>query len=545
MSASASGTGTTPRFDGAPGPDNVFGPKVVPTPVPASFANGAAPTSSDAPGPSVNPGTVAASEGTLAQTPEPPAGRGPTPPWHTEDTSTSEWRERRTHSPYTAQTRILRRTIILRALATALLFSLAYGALAWCVNAAIVPQLAEEVADTTAPWTYLSADEYADYTDNLQGIPPENIDIVVNWDHLNAAEAKGEGAAAEDAQGTSANEASGATDAASDGADGLDLGGWDYAVRDLSTYNALRACKLPLAIGLYLAGLLVILVVALNRSLRYFNKLSTSVAALFANREAPIELPDELSIIRGELADIRAKALADNRAAAHAEQRKNELVAYLAHDIKTPLTSVMGYLTLLKEAPDLPQETRSAYAGIALDKAERLEGLVDEFFEITRYNLQSIPIERQTIDLTLLCRQVADEFYPEARARSLTIETDAPESTPIFADPDKIGRALSNIVRNALAYADAATTVRIVVSLEGDVACVRVIDRGREISPAHLQRIFEKFFREDTSRSTTQGGTGLGLAIAREIVQAHGGNIAATSDNGLTTFTVTLPRSAR
>lgn len=496
----------TPRFNGDP---------AVTAPLAGNNAESAA-TTEDAAAQSCEDGTRPA-DATGAH-------NGPTLPWNAESTTA----HRHARTPDTAQTRVLRRTIVLKAAFAALVFTIAYCVFAVWANETVVPRIADEVADTTAPWTYMSAEEYDRFINNQESNNP-NLDICVNWAHL---EPDGENAASSgEAQDTVATDA-------------LDLGDWDYAVRDLSTYNALRACKLPAAIGLYLAGLLVILIVALNRSLRYFNELSTSITALFADREAPVELSDDLSIIRGELADIRAAALADNRAAAQAEQRKNELVAYLAHDIKTPLTSVMGYLTLLKEAPELPQETRVAYADIALDKAERLEGLVDEFFEITRYNLQSIPIERQTIDLVLLCRQVADEFYPEAQARSLEIKIDAPDTAPLFADPDKIGRALSNIVRNALAYADADTTVRIVVELTEDTARLRVIDRGREISPVHLQRIFEKFFREDASRSTEQGGTGLGLAIAREIVQAHGGDITATSEHGTTAFTVTLPREA-
>ena len=210
---------------------------------------------------------------------------------------------------------------------------------------------------------------------------------------------------------------------------------------------------------------------------------------------------------------------------------------------------MLGYLELLSEPAHLPDDARREFAGIAHEKAERLDGLVEEFFEITRYNLQAIPIERQNIDLRMLCLQVAEEFYPQAKARSLTIEVDAPADVRLFADPDKLARALSNVVRNAVAYADLQTTVTIRASIEeqpGDeagaqVATIAVTDRGREISQAHLQSIFDKFFREDGARGSGKGGAGLGLAIAREIVTAHGGDIAATSERGVTTFTISVP----
>lgn len=170
-----------------------------------------------------------------------------------------------------------------------------------------------------------------------------------------------------------------------------------YRMRDVATYTFVKSFKLPLALLVFVAGWLAIILRALNRSLRYFDELSGAVGRLLADKDAPIELPTDLSIARNELAVIRSQSLADERAAHAAEQRKNELVAYLAHDIRTPLTSVLGYLDLLRETTDLPRETLRKYADIAYSKAERLESLINEFFEITRYNLSAIPIERETV----------------------------------------------------------------------------------------------------------------------------------------------------
>ena len=235
------------------------------------------------------------------------------------------------------------------------------------------------------------------------------------------------------------------------------------------------------------------------------------------------------------------------RAAKAAEERKNELVAYLAHDIKTPITSIIGYLTLLGDSPDLPVDVRARYTGIALDKAYKLEELLEEFFEITRYNLQSIPIERSRFDGALFCNQVIDEFYPLAEGRGLSLSYAGPAELEVFADAGRVARILNNVMKNAVAYADAGTEVAVHTALatgaDGFVWWqITVTDRGRELSPAHLERIFEKFFRADEARASSAGGAGLGLAIAREIARAHGGDIYAASDAGLTSFTIWIPQ---
>ena len=120
--------------------------------------------------------------------------------------------------------------------------------------------------------------------------------------------------------------------------------------------------------------------------------------------------------------------------AREAEQRKNDLVVYLAHDIRTPLTSVIGYLELLKEAPDLPLEQRAKYLSITLDKAYRLEQLINEFFEITRFNLQSIPLNRENIRLSYMLMQMAEEFYPILTPGGKSVRLDVPEDLILPGD---------------------------------------------------------------------------------------------------------------
>ncbi len=221
--------------------------------------------------------------------------------------------------------------------------------------------------------------------------------------------------------------------------------------------------------------------------------------------------------------------------------RKNELVAYLAHDLKTPLTSVIGYISLLKEAPDMPVEQRAKYTGIALEKALRLESLINEFFDITRYNLQQIVLEEETFDLGFLLMQMADEFYPVLEQHGKSISIHADEDLPVAADSAKLARVFNNILKNAVAYSYDNTEIEIYAEKRENTIHVSISNFGKTIPKQKLDMIFEKFYRLDDARSTNTGGAGLGLAIAKEIVVAHGGTISVTSEKQITTFTVELP----
>lgn len=312
--------------------------------------------------------------------------------------------------------------------------------------------------------------------------------------------------------------------------------------RDLSDYRAVVGIiEGPVIWGLYVAGLIAVALTVCARAAGQVDELTGAIEQLAEGGDKPM-LSSGLAPAQRELSRLAEHEQQQMRAARAAESRKNELVAYLAHDIKTPLTSVVGYLALLSESPDLPPDQRTRFARSALEKARSLDGMMDEFFEITRYNLSAIPVERERVDVRLLIEQVADELYPQARAHDVTIATKVPDGLEAFIDPQKMARALSNIVRNGIAFAQRGSVVSCGVERDGDGMAIVVSDTGKEISPAHIERIFDRFYREDASRG--HGGAGLGLAIAREIVEAHGGTIEAASAQGVTTFTVRVPWDA-
>lgn len=279
----------------------------------------------------------------------------------------------------------------------------------------------------------------------------------------------------------------------------------------------------------------------LNWLTGYFGKIDCGIDQLLSERPGEIHLCPELSQLEGKLNAVGQTLTQRHLEAEMAQQRKNDLVMYLAHDIRTPLTSVIGYLNLLEDAPDLTQEQRARYIRITLEKANRLETLVDEFFEITRYQMQKIPLRKETLDLFYLLMQIKEEFYPIAEKKGNTIVLTAPEDMSVYADGMKLARVLGNLLKNAAAYAHPNTEILLSAGREGDKVYISVENRGVTIPKDKLNRVFEQFYRVDEGRSTEGGGAGLGLAIAREIITLHGGDISAQSSNGITTFTVTLP----
>lgn len=279
----------------------------------------------------------------------------------------------------------------------------------------------------------------------------------------------------------------------------------------------------------------------LRRFCRYFSEVGEGIDQLVEETEGEIKLSKDMDFMARELNAVKDKLKRREEEALMAEQRKNDLVVYLAHDIKTPLTSVIGYLNLLDEAPDMPAEQKAKYVGITLKKAYRLEQLINEFFEITRYNLQSIVLDQSDINLSYMLMQMADEFYPMLAPQHKAAQVDAPEDLIIHGDADKLARVFNNIFKNAIAYSYENTTIHIRARREEDQVLIRFENQGNTIPPHKLESIFEKFYRLDSARSTNTGGAGLGLAIAKEIVLAHGGSITAQSENDRTVFLVTLP----
>ena len=284
--------------------------------------------------------------------------------------------------------------------------------------------------------------------------------------------------------------------------------------------------------------------IALSKMTRYVDQIGDGIENIVSDSNEPIHLITELKPIEIRLNEIKATIRRQELEAEEGEKKKNDLVIFLAHDLKTPLTSIVAYLSMLDSHPDMPAEEREKYTHIALEKSIRLGELINEFFDITRYNLQQIQLEPVEINLSFMLEQLADELYGVLQEKHLSCEVNVEENLMVYGDPDKLARVFDNILRNAIAYCYENTKIEIEAQEKGGSIEIIFTNQGDRIPGDMLQTIFEKFYRVDGSRSSGTGGAGLGLAIAKEIVELHAGRIMARSDDLRTQFIVTLPSKA-
>lgn len=277
---------------------------------------------------------------------------------------------------------------------------------------------------------------------------------------------------------------------------------------------------------------------------RYLESINQGIDKLLADDNEPLKLLPEMEPMEMKLNSVKRTLWQRKQDSLLAEQRKNELVMCLAHDIRTPLTSVIGYLNLLEEAQGMPPEQQAKYLRITLDKANRLERMVNEFFEITRYNSQQISLSETSIDLYYMLVQIIDEHSPALSARGNTVVLDADEELHLLGDSEKLARVFNNLLKNAVAYSYPDTEILISAKKVEGIAVISFENRGKTIPAPQLKNIFQKFCRLDDARESYTGGTGLGLAIAREIVLLHGGTIEASSFEERIIFTVRLPKAS-
>lgn len=302
-----------------------------------------------------------------------------------------------------------------------------------------------------------------------------------------------------------------------------------------------RAYFIFIIFGTTLIIVLSLLYKLLNKIFSYVFAVSESADKLFDKNVEYINLPPEMVEVEKKLNHFKTEAIKNERFARENEQKKDEIIVYLAHDIKTPLTSMIGYLSLLSEIKDMPQEQRNRYIDIALDKSYRLEDLINELFDVARFNSEKIVLEKEEINLNLMLEQIADDFYPTLKEMNKKINFTSDEKTILYADPDKLSRVFNNLIKNAVNYSKENTDIDISILNKENQATVKITNKGKQIPKEKLDKIFEKFYRLDSSRTSKTGGSGLGLAIAKEIVELHGGRIYAESDMKETTFSVILP----
>lgn len=239
------------------------------------------------------------------------------------------------------------------------------------------------------------------------------------------------------------------------------------------------------------------------------------------------------------LVDTITQAMQEERAS---EKSKDELITNVSHDLRTPLTSIIGYLGLIEDHQYQSEEDIVKYSHIAYDKAKQMKNLVEDLFEYTKVQQHGAPVNLMTVDLGQLLEQVGASFELEANKKGMAINvTCEPSPLSITADPEKLGRLFSNLVANALKYGHGASYIHLTAKQLGEKVVITVADDGEKIPAESVKHLFERFYRVESSRNKATGGTGLGLAIVQSIVELHHGSVTARSDDQETAFVVTLP----
>ena len=239
------------------------------------------------------------------------------------------------------------------------------------------------------------------------------------------------------------------------------------------------------------------------------------------------------------LVDSAVKSMDDER---KIEKSKDELITNVSHDLRTPLTSIIGYLGLIEDKQYQSEEDILKYTHTAYEKAKQMKNLVEDLFEYTKVQQHGAPVNIMQIDLNQLLEQLTASVELEGQHRGIEISSKVvPNPLMIEADPEKLGRVFNNLVANAFKYGNGASYIRVDARQRADQVEVTVANDGTPIPAQSLDHLFKRFYRAEASRSRATGGTGLGLAIVKSIVDLHHGTVTVTSDENETAFVVTLP----
>ena len=305
---------------------------------------------------------------------------------------------------------------------------------------------------------------------------------------------------------------------------------------------------------------LVIFFDLMNITLKYLSVLSGTIQEVTAgdyNVEAPIEYDDELGLLAANI-NALAKTLKDKEkeseilkenerlafdAERNAEKQKNDLITYVAHDLRTPLTTIVGYLELIKNNEHLSKEDIQKYSTVAYEKAKKLQGMMDDLFEFTSLDKADVRVHMTTLNISELILQIVDEFYPTFQEHDLTpVINIAQPNLFIQGDGQLIARVFDNLLSNAVKYGQDGNDIKIEVLTDDQNVTIKIMNYGHPIAQEDLPYIFDKFYQEDKSHSSN--GNGLGLPLVKRIVDLCDGTIRVKSLLGEgSSFTVELPKN--
>lgn len=310
-----------------------------------------------------------------------------------------------------------------------------------------------------------------------------------------------------------------------------------YFMRNIGDINSFLVIFIPLAILFFF--------LLTKPYAAYFNSISKGIHHLangdFKHR-VRISSNDEFRAIAEELNIASAKLQEAVERGEFAENSKDQLVVNLAHDLRTPLTSVLGYFDWILKDNQLTAEQVRHYTTIAYTKSQRLEKLIDGLFEITRLSNGMLPVVKSEIDISGLLMQLNEELYPVFENNDVNARLNITPNLFIYGDGELLARVFENLLANAIRYGKDGQFVDVNCHLHDDQVVIQVINYGGYISPEDLPHIFDMYYTSDRARTHQEGGTGLGLFIAKNIVEQHDGIISVESNAVRTQFEVRLPQ---
>ena len=326
----------------------------------------------------------------------------------------------------------------------------------------------------------------------------------------------------------------------------------------IGQYAAERGMENSLVLLFYRPGTMIVLLYVLlgigvfsvsflllqSRSMCYISRISSAMREIAEgdlNITLDVEGDDEFADMAENLNNMveELRQLMDKER--ESERTKNELITNVAHDLRTPLTSIIGYLELLSGPVKLNEEMQKKYLDITYKKSKRLQKLIEDLFGFTKLNYGKISMKVSKVDIVKLLSQMLEEFYPNFMEKNLAYELQSNVTAKVItADGNLLARLFDNLINNAIKYGSEGKKIIVKVDATDTVVTVSVTNFGYVIPKEELPLLFEKFYRVEQSRSVNTGGTGLGLAIAKNIVDMHGGTIGVTSDLNGTVFTVKL-----
>lgn len=278
------------------------------------------------------------------------------------------------------------------------------------------------------------------------------------------------------------------------------------------------------------------------KDMTYISDRIIAIADGKSDEKIIIERQDEIGEIAGRINEMTEQINQLIKSERDALQSNKDLIACVAHDLRTPITSVKGYLDLALDTKHYDLEQRQKYVRIAQTKANRLEYLIHDLFNYTKLTSGEITLHRSKIDLVQLVEQMVEEFYPLFQEEELECTTKYNISyLEMNMDGELIARAVQNLLSNAIKYGKDGKHVYVELECLEQEVQIRVTNYGLVIPEESIKHLFDKFYRVERSRNVKTGGTGLGLNIAQEIVHLHGGRIQVTSGASGTCFTIALP----